>query len=615
MKFPFNISKIRSLFAALLLAVLPGCTFLDEEPISTPSEEKIYSTEKGVRAIITGCYHTLSSTNYWGWNMTELCGNSGVLLSKQGQNATWWTAVVGSADPNDSQYLYPFYTAAYQIINNANGLLENIDQCPLTDQTRREIIAEAKFLRGWAYFDLVRIFGRVPLVVERSSADRLHEPRASLRAIYEQIVDDFSDAWELPKKGSEQLGHPHRWASKAMLAKVYVQMGCLTPEYFSEDQGRDDPAYTDEERDGFWQLAYDNAYEVFTSGAYSLMPEFAQLWNKKSQNTMESIFELQYGNNSASLNFYTVRTLGPQFMLDKTTQTYTINYAPKVTTNTNNWGRLNVAKSTFAENWLKYGNGKGLKQIASNREEGCDPRINTTYLYYSDAYPEFNRAPTVGIWPSTSFGVSVNGMWPYIKKYWYDEFTGISDCVNVILYRYADLILLLAEAANELGQTEEAIGYVNDYILARARRYVDADGVTRIAPQPADWDLTMTQDEVRTAIMWERQFELLGEGQENFDTRRRPEYMREVLEKSNFWYDVARQALTNTELYEEGGWGKTVANNNVLVNAEVRYNQLDAEDQVADNFLRKILFFPFPRMERTLNKAIPSDDQNFGWDI
>ncbi len=608
-------SKIFGILGILVFSgVVAGCSFLDEEPISTPSEEKIYSTEKGVRAIITGCYHTLSATSYWGWNMMELCGNSVVLLSKQGQNQSWWTAVVGTADPNDQSYLYPIYTQAYQIVNNVNGLLENIHMSPLTEQQRKEIEAEARFLRGWAYFDLVRLFGRVPLVIERSAADRLYLPRASLRSVYEQIVQDFTAAWDLPEKGAEELGHPHRWASKAMLAKVYVQMACLTPEFFSEDLGYDDPSYSDEERAEFWRAAYENAREVFMSGAYSLLPDFAQLWNKKSQNSAESIFELQYGNNSASLNFYTVRTLGPQFLLDQTTQTYTINYAPRVTTVTNNWGRLNVSKSTFAENWLKYGNGKGLKEISSNREEGCDPRINTTYLYYSDAYPEYNRAPTCGIWPSTSFSVNVNGMWPYIKKYWYDEFTGISDCVNVILYRYADLILLLAEAANELGYSEEAIGYVNDYILARARSYTDTDGTLRMAPQPADWDLGMTQEEVRMAIMWERQFELLGEGQEMFDTRRRPEYMHQVIERNNFWYDVARQKMTETDLYHEGGWGKNPTGA-VPAHAEVRYDEITSDPSSGKDFLRKNLFFPFPRMERMLNKEIPLEDQNYGWDL
>ena len=212
--------KIFAVLGVLILSgTVAGCSFLDEEPISTPSEKKIYSTEKGVRAIITGCYQLLSATSYWGWNMMELCGNSVVLLSKQGQNQTWWTAVVGTADPNDQSYLYPIYTQAYQIVNNVNGLLENIHLSPLTDQQRLEIEAEARFLRGWAYFDLVRLFGRVPLVVERSTADRLYLPRASLRSVYEQIVQDFTAAWDLPEKGAEELGHPRRWASKAMLAK------------------------------------------------------------------------------------------------------------------------------------------------------------------------------------------------------------------------------------------------------------------------------------------------------------------------------------------------------------------------------------------------------------
>ena len=411
-----------------------------------------------------------------------------------------------------------------------------------------------------------------------------------------------------------------------MLAKVYVQMACLTDEYFTEDEGINDPQYTDDERQSFWDLAYKNAKEVYESHKYSLVPLFADLWNQNSRNTDESIFELQYGNSGSVLQWCTNRTLsGPTSPNPPATANW-YNYAPQTVGQINNWGRLVVSKATFAEHWIKYGTGEHLKQIVSNRTADIDPRINVTYLYLNDAYPEIGKSPSGGnsaIWPSTTFTMNHNGAWCFIKKYWYDDYTkSNTNCPNVIIYRYADLLLLLAEAANEhTGNNQgEATGYVNE-VLERARRY-RANGMTVSGTQPEDWPSTLSQDELRWAIMDERKYELLGEEQELFDARRRgTEYMRRLVELNDKWVRISRMGTGDKSIYSEGGWGRTpgaISTSNWVAGSELFYfNDVNgAEIKGTDEqnkFLRQLLFFPFPLTERNINTAIPLNDQNYGW--
>jgi hypothetical protein len=152
-----------------------------------------------------------------------------------------------------------------------------------------------------------------------------------------------------------------------------------------------------------------------------------------------------------------------------------------------------------------------------------DPRIDATFIYNS--YTKVNGT-TQNLYP-----IQINGNNGYtaIKKYLDPDFNGSTTSRNMLKLRYADALLMLAEITNELnGPTTEAYAYVNE-VLARARN-------TESGPvaEPADFS-GLSQDEFRRRIMRERQYELLGENHEWFDTRRRgyEYFLEEVIETHN----------------------------------------------------------------------------------
>jgi hypothetical protein len=265
--------------------------------------------------------------------------------------------------------------------------------------------------------------------------------------------------------------------------------------------------------------------------------------------------------------------------------------------------RINSSKSTFCEHFLKYGNGKMIvsktnvtNTITSNSEKGCDPRINTNYLYYNDDRPGYQSYGTIKIFPNNAYST----IFPNIKKYYYDDFKGSASDMNIIYLRFADVILMMAEAANELNRTDEAIGYVNE-VLKRARTGNTIPGKDGLI-QPADWNSGISQDSCRTAIMFERPFELLCEnGDEMFDVRRRGlVFFKKYFDRHNYWVSRLLNPLTDTNA---SGWGKKLPYDP----SEVVYSS------ITDDFLRKNLYFPLSYYEIQTNTSISSNEQNLGW--
>ena len=613
--------------SCMAAAAFCACTFLDEEPMNQYSKESIYTEARSCRGVLAAgyAYYAAPGTSSGAGrscDLYELSSNSFILNSIAG-SATWRVGIVGITPTNDPTYMNRIYLGLYKVVMIANDMIQNMDLFRGEEDIKTQLLAEARFLRGIAYFDLVRLFGRVPLVLQNDMSYP-DQPRAPIRKVYEQIISDFQYAWNMPDKGKEVFGYPHRWASKAYLAKVYATMAGMDESYFlTASDTIYNPSYTIQERVAYWDSTYVNAKKIYESDAYKLTETYAELWNNKSNNTSESILELQHSNGNSPVSWMTDRTLGPTNQPNASPLMY------KGEGNTNgNWGKININRWVFGEHWLRYGSSKLMKAnptppvspayINSNNELFCDPRINVNYLYYNDYNPE---APELGsarsIFPASNFAnTNNNGAFCFLKKYWYYDWKGANNgnCNNIV-YRYADLILLMAEAANELGNTSEAINLVNNNILKRARmmKTVQADKTILMSesPQPADWPPGISQDSIRSLILYERIFELLGEGHELFDARRRgAEWAAVMAGNVNFWNDIiAAPATTEFILHDKTirGWNRPITAENFLY-IEYRY-PADPNDL----FYKKILHFPFPRPELQKNSAIPLTDQNYGW--
>ncbi len=349
----------------------------------------------------------------------------------------------------------------FTMINRCNTIIDQINnnkEIIATPEAKTQAEAEARFLRGYSYFFLVRAFGRVPKI------DRLLEissniPQSSPAEIYTFIEGDLQfAAANLPISWDKKfIGRSTRGAANGILAKVYL--------------------YQQK-----WGAAMSTANIVMTSGQYDLSTPYNTIFSEAGENSKESIFEIQ-GTASA-----TVQTAnGIQYASIQGTRG-----------NTTEWNR-------------GWGWNMPSAMLEAAYEPG-DPRKARTILYSSTA-----GAPSLTIYgqtaplfpsevPNPKYNQKVLASPSYIAMY----NTRGSWWMNVRILRYADLVLMYAEAANELGgttNTTNALAALNS-VRARAR-----GSNASILPNVTTTDQSLLRD----AIRQERRVELAMEHERFFD--------------------------------------------------------------------------------------------------
>ncbi|MCI5082639.1 MAG: RagB/SusD family nutrient uptake outer membrane protein [Saprospiraceae bacterium] len=451
---------------------------LEEDPQTFYNEDQVFSSEEGLESAINGLYSQVFSGAYYGsaWHGL-LMPVSGKFFSSQNANLD-----ANSLNTTPSNvWLVRMWPQMYAAVNTANVIINNLENTESEFENRDIILGQAYFVRAWVYFDLVRLFGGVPLRTLPTTASDLDLPRASKEEVYALIIEDFERSKALlPAPAAYRPERPTPFTASAFLAKVYMTMA-------GEDGG--DPA--------LWQKAYEEAQSVIQNGPYALTPTFAELFEPGNENTVESIFEIQYGNTGGIRNSDMIRFYTPA----------NSTFAPA---NTVTFGRVRPNKEVFDAHVERY---------------PSDPRIDATFIY--DSYEKIGGG-TQKVYPMNTTG---NNGFAAIRKWLDPSFNGITTTRNFIVFRYADLLLMMAEIENEINGPDAAYTYVNQ-VLARARD-IDGDGISDVE-QPADWS-GLSQEEFRTAILQERQFELLAEGHAWFDTRRRgyEHFLEDVVEPHN----------------------------------------------------------------------------------
>ena len=371
----------------------------------------------------------------------------------------------------NNTWLTRLWPAMYSTINVSNVIIDNLENTSLELANKDIALGQAYFIRAATYFDLVRYFGGVPLKTKPTTAQTLHTARSSVEETYDLIIADFEKAKQLLPNAGEYL--VDRPIKTA--ANAYLAKVYMTLASASNDRA-------------MWQAAYDEAIQVY--GKYALTPTYAELFELGNENTTEAIFEIQYGANGAVRNsdlirFFTLKDL--------------YNYET--------FGRVRPNKETYDQHITQYPG---------------DPRIDATFI--ANSYTTYDGR-VIRLYPVQRNG---NDGYTAIKKYLEPNFNGTTTNINLVKIRYADVLLMLAEIENELNGPTDAYKYVNE-VLTRAR-----NTPTGVAAQPANWS-GLTQDEFRKRIMRERQYELLGENHEFFDTRRRgyEYFLEEVVETHN----------------------------------------------------------------------------------
>jgi tetratricopeptide (TPR) repeat protein len=470
--------SIKYFLAVVIAFVIPSCSnLIEEDPQGFINDQTLFNTEAGAQAALVGCYEGISTYYYFGVAYTQLLS--------LGSGAFWTNHVASlpiaqqTAQPTDA-LVNNVWRTSYSAINAVNVLIANVPKSEIKESVKNKVMGEGLFLRGLLYFNNVRIWGDLPLRLKPSTSSDLNMARTPAAKVYEQIINDLEEAKKImPEPQNQTKGYPHKWAAYALLAKVYMTMA------------GNDPSSP------YWQKAFDEAIQVYNSGAYKLVRPFKDLWDVKKGNSIESIFEIQYSMVGGSSNGLT------QIHMPSNT-IYLPNQASSPTR------RIRSHKVTFDDFKIQYPG---------------DPRINATFLY-GDL--PLRDGKTLKVYPNNTTSEG----YPYIFKYCDPAWVASVSNSNFIYLRYADVLLMLAEIENELRGPDGAYKYINE-VMVRAR---DANGngiIETTEISPADWS-GMTKEEFRSRIMLERRIELLGETHEFFDTRRRGiDYLKTFFEHHN----------------------------------------------------------------------------------
>lgn len=222
-------SKKIELWILIVIGTLPACSdFLDLAPKDKLSEDTFYKTPEEILFALNASYATLN---------TEAVIKNWYVLSEIPSDNTYGnlSGTVTDKDEFDKFYLRSlnpflnsFWNGSYAGINRVNTVIEKLPESGVDELLKDRYTKEAKFLRAYLHFNLVRIFGDIPLMNRTISIKDSYEVlRSDKGEVYKQIVADLMEASDLPASYSaaEDIGRATSGAAKALLGKVYLTMG------------------------------------------------------------------------------------------------------------------------------------------------------------------------------------------------------------------------------------------------------------------------------------------------------------------------------------------------------------------------------------------------------
>ncbi|WP_138990837.1 RagB/SusD family nutrient uptake outer membrane protein [Larkinella sp. C7] len=474
----------KHLILLCLIGLMTSCEVLDQKPESNFTPANFYKNADDAKAAVSAVYDPLNNANLYSQVMW-------ILQDQATDDAEWGNGRSTANQPKNDLDKYTFtpatntfqaiWSTVYSAINRANAVITRLPAIPMDEALKARYMAEAKFMRGFYYFTLVRLFGGVPIMTtETTSLNDLSVARASVDEVYTLIVQDFTEAETvLPASytGADR-GRATKGAATAFLAKVYLT--------------RQD-----------WAKAAAKAKEVINSGQYDLWANFADAFLIANKNGKEAVFEMQ------------------------------------------------ALSGGFGEgSWMQGYMRPNFDRVNGVAGFGDDPATENLYRAYRD--DDKRRNVTLRLYSATSTPAApASVLFPcYVYKYLDPAATGNADGGNNYpIIRYPDVLLMYAEALNELGAN-------NAEAYATINRIRNRAGLPNLTPN-------LTQAQFRDSVLLERRLELAFEGHR--------------------WYDLARTKRLISAMK---------AQNPVINVAEHHY------------------LFPIPQTERDVN---PKLEQNPGY--
>jgi len=433
----------KKIIAVLSVSFMLSCSndFLDKQNPTQLGEDTFYKTEKQINQAVVGIYGQLQNIISNQWLFTEFISDNTTVHFNEGnrgfapnhESIEYWQM------NSNTGVIYTLYRDTYNIIGNINTALLKMSQADIDPAVKAKFEGELKFFRAYYYFLLTQYFGDVVLITEpiTDPSAAFQYERSPIAEVYALIESDLNFAVSaLPNRvDPAEAGRLTKGAALTLEGQFW-----LTRKDYTK--------------------AKTSLEKVVSSGEYSLLPNYADIFNPDNKNNAESIFEVQFqggnelGESSGFIyNFYPLFTSGE------------VTGFPGVSGSGWNIPTLDIIND--------YEDGDLRKQVSLR--EG-----------YTSINGDF---------------VAV----PFIEKFHHEHSIQGQPDDNWPVYRYADVLLMLAEAINEQsGPNGEAYNYINQI---RDRAGLD----------PID---ALSQDQFRTTLLHERRIELAFENHRWFDLKR-----------------------------------------------------------------------------------------------
>ena len=442
--------KIKIALYALLTLTMVNCSddFLDKTQPDTINTGNYPKTGEELITLVNGAYQPLQRPKLYNmrmWTSDIFAGNS-IVGAGGGDDGLETTQLSNFVTSTDNQGVLDLWRGPWPGILSSNIIIKTAPTLNIDDTLRNRSLGEAYFLRAHYYFILVRFFGDVPLVTEPQDVNGdLYPARAPKTEIYNLIISDLEKAIQfLPTKqqyGDSDKGRASKGAAIGALAKVYLTLGQ-------------------------WQKVVDLTTQLEGMG-YALNTDYSDNFNINKENSVESLFEVRYASDG-----------GYDFWSNENQASWTSTF-------------MGPRGANFV------GGGWGWNQPTQefvNSYEAGDKRKEKTIFY--EGCPDYDGKEYKANYSLTGYNVK-KFLVPLSAFPSYDN-----SPLNFPIMRYSEVLLMKAEALNELGQTSLAIVPLN---LVRGRA-----GLAAVTSG-------LSQTAFRDKVLHERRMELAFEGQRWFD--------------------------------------------------------------------------------------------------
>lgn len=481
-----------ALYGTILLGPV-GCTdFLKEKAPSNLTPDSFYTIPDHAEAALAAAYADLrffgNGAGIFSSNWQLLEAITGTSTTETAQNSDL-NNLYGLVYDGNTAHVINYWNGLYKVIASANQVLDKVPAItPMDDAQKKKILGEARFLRAMAYFTAVRLWGDVPLITkpQTASSDNFMPSRATQEEVYKLIVDDLVAAEAAGLAWMDVSGRANLAAVKAQLSKVYLTMA----------------GYPLQKGAAYYKLAADKALEVITyananPSSINLFATYNEVHQESLKNRVEHLFMIQYNTLVAG----------------------------------------NPMDNMFPN----------FKPVTYNGPSGTGSTVPTA-AFYNSYEPGDLRAKDQEGYFYTSYYTNGNGAAfqlgaPYIFKHFNRTANGTSGAagtrqnnLNVPVIRYAEVLLLFAEAQNEVGGPSQAAYDAFKKIRDRAKLTTPALG-------------TYTQATFREAVWRERWHELCYEQITWFDMVR----LRKVYNEKTNGFDnfVGHVNLSSNQTLQE----------------------------------------------------------------